>query len=145
MKGLVSGPNFNCAIDVDMFNWDSRLCGNDRKYDIISTSAAANIVKGKSVLFVGDSHVRGLANNFLYTTCGHSVTEPFSKEDMGNHGTKVIEIATGPCAASTISYLAIMFCEMDIIEHVREEYSAIVFNCKYFMLPTPHSFPIFTE
>ena len=71
----------HCANDIEYFNWSRKMCfTNTRGYDSKSDTfgipvnlrqtelpyISDDIFKGKSILFVGDSHMRGIVKSFLY-------------------------------------------------------------------------------
>jgi hypothetical protein len=72
-----------CAYDVDLYSWNRQICSprydpvhqsfgeevNEHRPNLTDTSPKGNQMHGKKILFVGDSHMRGLADLFLYHVC----------------------------------------------------------------------------
>jgi hypothetical protein len=72
-----------CAYDIDLYSWNRHICSstydaskqsfgeeiNEHRNNFTSMVPPDNKLQGKRVLFVGDSHVRGLADLFLYHVC----------------------------------------------------------------------------
>jgi len=69
----------HCANDIEYFNWSRKMC-NTRDYDSKRDAfgipvnlrqtelpyISDDFFTGTSILFVGDSHMRGIVKSFLY-------------------------------------------------------------------------------
>lgn len=69
----------HCSYDMEYYNWSSKMCHHASTYDS-ETELTGHIVsnrlgqiplpdmdfRGKKILFMGDSHMRGLSTSFLY-------------------------------------------------------------------------------
>jgi hypothetical protein len=72
-----------CAYDIDLYSWNRQICSekydpstqsfgeeiNEHRNNFTSMAPKDNKLQGKKILFVGDSHMRGLADLFLYHVC----------------------------------------------------------------------------
>lgn len=73
----------HCAYDMELYNWNQKICDPDYdpEIDLYGTSVSSKIgpvminhlkwenIRKKKILFVGDSHTRGLSEIFLYHVC----------------------------------------------------------------------------
>jgi hypothetical protein len=120
---------------------------------------------GKSVIFVGDSHMRGLANLFLKIVCQYQlnqneVLDPLimstvqsfhmdphteSSKTCSSSSYTATEVANDPschiefdqgCNGMTVSFFGAQYCEPDIPIHVAD-YDYIILNCGHH--PASHS------
>ena len=65
-----------CARDIEFYNWSRKMCTDNFNYEskdkfgipvnLRRTELPPVDFSGKSILFVGDSHMRGLVKSFLY-------------------------------------------------------------------------------
>ena len=63
--------NNKCAREINRFKWYNSLCDIEESPEdsFITPQRASEILTKKSIIFVGDSHVRGLADSFLDFSC----------------------------------------------------------------------------
>ena len=59
--------NDHCARKIDRFVWTNSLCdtGASHEDSYIDLNRSSHLLKKRSIVFVGDSHMRGLADSFL--------------------------------------------------------------------------------
>lgn len=76
-----------CAKDIELYSWNRKICLpgynamlddfgeeiNEHRANVTNTRPQADKFIGKKILFVGDSHMRGLADIFLYHVCHFQV------------------------------------------------------------------------
>lgn len=76
-----------CARDIDLYDWNRKICTqnyvehldifgeevNEHRPNVTDTRPKNHKLVGKKMLFVGDSHMRGLADVFLYHVCHFAV------------------------------------------------------------------------
>ena len=76
-----------CARDIDLYDWNRKICTpnyvprtdifgeevNEHRPNVTNTRPRDDKLIGKKILFVGDSHMRGLADLFLYHTCHFAI------------------------------------------------------------------------
>lgn len=90
----------HCSNDVEYYNWNSKICLGgvyDEEGDVVDIRSEdmvnVNIrpedksMRHKRILFIGDSHMRGLAAMFLYWTCGYEY-EPMNENNINQGDTK---------------------------------------------------------
>lgn len=62
-----------CGIEIENFHWNNSLCdhgiGKSQEGSYISKQRASEILTDKKIVFVGDSHMRGLADTFMELNC----------------------------------------------------------------------------
>lgn len=123
----------------------------------ISVPLRERVFIGKSILFVGDSHMRGLADLFLQQVCDLRVTEPYIYRQIVNStALQTVELYNDSysmhwiegknllskritkdeapfdtdCLGLKAMYLPMTYCESGIMEHVEQNsLDYIVVNC----------------
>ena len=56
-----------CARKIDRFQWTNSLCDTSESHEdaYIDIKRSSHLLTKRSIVFVGDSHMRGLADSFL--------------------------------------------------------------------------------
>ena len=140
---------------------------NDLDHAKIQFSPEKSPVQDKKVLFIGDSHMRGLASTFLYHTCGFK--EPMSaSESTREVGDKDIEyfekyldkqdhwkfakknpkcednpddeicnLFSRGCMNTQVSYLGEHSCAVDAVKYL-SEYDHVIMNCGHHPAASMH-------
>ena len=125
-----------CASDVQFYDWNREICtedGNpsessldDSVSKVISSQMMVNhptstTFKKKSILFVGDSHMRGLADVFLYHVCEFEAHGFFEKDRRTEEGQKdLVELNNhGYPVPNTVGYVFKKFLKSDNEDFIR--------------------------
>jgi hypothetical protein len=64
----VDGKKHTCVDDTNSYDWLTPNC-TDPKSDVISPVTAGQLLVGKNILFIGDSHSRTLMTHFIRWAC----------------------------------------------------------------------------
>ncbi len=174
-----------CSSDVEHYNWNRKICHmnfdplKDILGDVVLTNTdspnQANIhfseqespLKDKKILFVGDSHMRGLASMFLYHTCGfkESVSASESTRKVGEKDIDYFEkfldkkdhwkfakenpkcqeypddeicnLFSKGCYNTQVSYLGEHSCAIDAVRYF-PEYDHVIMNCGHHPAASMH-------
>ena len=138
-----NNQKMKCASDVQFYNWNREICldgynsaehslGNSvskrGSFPITVNHPTSTTFKGKSILFVGDSHMRGLADVFLYHVCEFESHGFFEKDTRTEEGKKdLIELNNdGYPVPSTVAYVTKKFLKSDnenFIRRARKQHS----------------------
>lgn len=125
-----------CASDIQFYSWNREICVEDHDPadsllgDSVSRRGPSPIVvnhptsstfKKKSILFVGDSHMRGLADVFLYHVCEFEAHGFFEKDTRTEEGQKdLIELDNGGYPVpNTVAYVVKKFVKSDNEDFIR--------------------------
>ena len=160
------GNDITCANNVDMYYWNREICWNregtsrgeevDIRSPNITEARSSQLFRNKKVLFVGDSHMRGLAELLIDQVCRYKVAAnkvmfsnqgsslqavEFKKADFAEYRAKMESKCTlqrqeadcqrlfaEGCFGLTVAYNGQMLCEPDMLD-VAANYDFVVFNC----------------
>lgn len=100
----------HCATDIKSYNWSRSICADKSNYDPDNDYLGESVdsregyrldftdlnldFKNKKILFVGDSHMRGLATTFMYHVCEHNVKGLLEKDKMTTEDGKTLSRIT---------------------------------------------------
>ena len=129
-----------CASDVQFYNWNREICMQDyipadsslgnsvsRKGSspIVVNHPTSTTFKKKSILFIGDSHMRGLADVFLYHVCEFEAHGFFEKDTRTEEGKRdLIELNNGGYPVpGTVAYVVKKFLKSDNQDFIRRSWT----------------------
>lgn len=120
---------YNCAREVNRFRWNGSLCEIDQGEvaTYITIPQASKLLTKRSIIFIGDSHVRGLADCFLAQSCG--ITKTIYKKGKTNMQIHNVRSAdSGFCNGLTVAYLSLTKCDVEITDRI-SGFNFAVINC----------------
>ena len=126
------GEEPSCSKDIDLYRWNTDTCtklNKDKKKALtVGPEVGRNLIVDKTIMFVGDSHMRGLADSFRFWLCHDHDPKDFVPLKVEGPDFQEIKITDGPCSGFTLRYLALVMCEKDIAHRMSNE-DIIILNC----------------
>ena len=89
------GTKHNCSQELNTYEWKMQACEDDTKHALleISKKHAAKMIQERNFLFIGDSHMRGLADTFLSWSC--DVKDDSHFHQVGSDVNQTIKLNNG--------------------------------------------------
>lgn len=126
-----------CSRKIDRFQWNNSMCDLSAvsgEAGFIGIDRSSEILTRRSIIFVGDSHMRGLADTFLRLSCDLKRKTNIYKKDITSTGEDVkvqmfqIDHDEPYCQSLTVGYLPLMRCEQAMVEKL-VGFNFAVINC----------------